>query len=124
MGDDAGLERGAAAGMARDTSVHVHLARDELASQALRGGVGSDHADQDRNRAERPHVLRHVGGPSQPQLLAVDVHDQNRRFRRDASRAPPEIAIQDHVADHEDAPAAEAIDTPRQRAAGEVRRGL
>ena len=120
--DDPGLQGGAPRRIGEHAAVRIDLARVELTPEILRGRVRARHADQHRRGAEGPHVLGHVGGAPQPKLLLFHVDDEDRRFRRHAGRVPPEIPVQDHVADHEHAFAAKALDTLRERAAREARR--
>jgi hypothetical protein len=121
VGDDAGLEGGAAIRVLDHAAVRFDPARVELAFQALRGRVLAHDPDQNRSRPEGAHVLGHVRRPAEAELLAIHVDDEHRRLGRDARRAAPEVAVQDHVADHEDAPSAEALDARGQGAAREAR---
>ena len=122
--DDARLERGAACGIGEHPRVRVHFARVELSPQALGRGVGPRDSDQDGRRPERANVVGHVGRSAQAKLLALHVDHQHGRFGGNARGAAPEVAVEDHVSDHDHAAAAEAPDARLESRAGKKRRGL
>jgi hypothetical protein len=66
------------------------------------GGILADYADDDRPRAQRGDVARHVGRAAQYCAALLGTQHRDRRFRRDAPHLALHIAVQHHVAEHED----------------------
>ena len=85
-----------------DEPVDPDAGRLQLVAQPFGCRVDANQADERRAPAERHDVVRHVRRAPQPQMLGLELHDGDRRFRRDAGDAPDDEAIEHHVTDDED----------------------
>ncbi len=81
----------------RETARVEHGAGFILAPTAHQGAVG----------AQGDGVAGHVGAAAQPVVAGVDVDNGHRRFRRDPMARPRPIAVEHHVADHQESGAGE-----------------
>ncbi len=94
---DGGVDRGVA------MQVGLHVAGAEQRLQRTAGLVVADHAQHAYLGAQRGGVARHVGGAAEAFVAALDLHHRHRRFRRDALDIAKPIAVEHHVARHQDA---------------------
>ena len=76
------------------------LGFDQLA-QARAGLVVADHRQQRRPRAQRRRIARDVGRAAGTLLGALDLDHRHRRLGRDAAHLAEPVAIEHHVADHQ-----------------------
>ena len=64
---------------------------------------------QIRRSAQCPRVARHVAGAAHAKFLMVELHDRNRRFRRNSRHAPEDEVIEHQVAHNGDGHAGEPL---------------
>ena len=72
--------------------------------------VPSDESHQLDRAAQRPRVARHVAGAAHAKFLVIELHDRNRRFRRNSRHAPEDEVIEHQVAHNGDGHAGQPLD--------------
>ncbi len=87
----------------------------QLVLQAPSLGIFADDANDMDVAAERHDVAGHVRGPAKPELLAVELHDWDRRFGRNPRDASVHEVVQHQVADNEDGPAGHPVEQRVER---------
>ena len=78
--------------------------------QGAPGFVISGNAKRFHPRAQRSDICGHVSRPAQALALLDEIHDRNRRFRREPRSRAPKVAVQHQVAEYADALAAQPRD--------------
>ena len=94
-----------------------------LSERGLQGSTGfvvAEVADDGRLGAEGSEVERDVGGTAGGGGFTLDVYDGDGSLGRNAGGVAPEIAVEHHIADDEDAASGEAVEEVLQAS---VRRG-
>ena len=80
----------------------IHTCTTQAVAQAFSGFIITGHANQQGSRAERGDIQSHVGSTTGTILDLVDTHHRHRRLRRNPRGAAMPIAIEHHVAHHQD----------------------
>ena len=98
--EDAGLDDGVAGAGRGDGGDFLFR---EDATQAVASLVVAEEAGNGGLGPERGEIERHVGRAARAVAVALEVDDGHGRLGRDALRVTPDVVVEHHVADDEDA---------------------